>query len=134
MDISESVTAALAHETSVTELFYNRFLSRHPEVAEYFAGVDLRQQAVLLLIALAVVEQYFQQRFPSTGEYLRILGARHEKMGIPTALYADWRECLLDTLQEFHGSDWNKDLSQEWTEAIDLASQKMLDGYETATV
>ncbi len=45
-------------------------------------------------------------------------------------LYSDWRDCMLETLQDFHGNDWTDSLEQQWTEAINLAVDRMLEGYE----
>jgi hypothetical protein len=37
---------------------------------------------------------------------------------------------MLDTLAEFHGSDWDEKLANQWRTAIDLATAKMFEGYE----
>ena len=130
MDIAESGQAILRGNGTVSNLFYEKFLSRYPEVGHFFAETDMVHQAVMLRMALTMVEQYFRNRYPAMEEYLRIVGFRHKRRGIPQDLYSDWRDCMLDTLQEFHGTDWSDALEQQWTEAVNLSVDRMLEGYE----
>jgi hemoglobin-like flavoprotein len=84
----------------------------------------------MLRLALTMIEQYYRNRYEAMESYLRIIGFRHKRLEIPRDLYADWRDCLLDTLEAFHGKDWNEELERQWTEAINLAVETMLEGYE----
>ncbi|MBT4866453.1 MAG: hypothetical protein HON53_15220 [Planctomycetaceae bacterium] len=130
MDISESVKTILRRDKVVTDLFYTIFLDRYPDVRTYFEGVDLQQQAVMLGMALLMVEQHYQHRYPATERYLKVLGQRHSRREIPAELYSQWRDCLLETLSRFHGDGWSDELQQQWKEAVDLASDVMLSGYD----
>lgn len=130
MNISESVQHIMSRHDLVTDLFYIKFLDGYPDVRKYFEGIDLDQQAVVLKMALPVIEQYHRHGYPAAEQYLKVLGHRHEIRGVPPELYADWRDCLLDTLEQFHGQDWNDSLENEWTEAINLATDVMCQGYD----
>lgn len=57
MDIEESVGKILRRGEDVADLFYAKFLGRHPEARAYFADVNLKRQAVLLTMALKLIEQ-----------------------------------------------------------------------------
>jgi len=130
MAIEESVSRLLAEESAVGRLFYDRLLAQYPEVSEYFADTDLEQQAVVLTMALVMVETYFSHAYPASRHYLKVLGHRHHQREIPADLYSKFCECLLGTLAEFHGDDWTTELSTEWRDALDIASKAMLDGYK----
>jgi hemoglobin-like flavoprotein len=111
-------------------MFYQIFLTQHPEAQPYFEGVDLQRQGVLLTMALVVVEQYYSNPFPATANYLRYLGSRHHDRKIPLPLYAKWTDAMLQTLKQFHGDDWDDHLAQQWSEAIEQAIKRMSEGYD----
>ena len=130
MAIEESVQRLLTEKSTVVRLFYDRFVAEEPKVREYFADTDLEQQAVVLTMALVMVENYFSHAYPATRHYLKVLGHRHHLRQVPADLYPKFCECLLRTLAEFHGDDWSTELSTEWRDALDIASKAMLAGYK----
>jgi len=129
MDIHESVDRILGSEEVLGDMFYDTFLNRFPHVQQYFEGVNLRRQAVMLMMALLVVEQFETEKYPTTTKYLQELGAKHDELGIPKETYPYFREALLDTLARHLGSNWDDSLAQQWTSAIDNATEQMLKGY-----
>ncbi|MFN0054483.1 MAG: globin domain-containing protein [Planctomycetales bacterium] len=129
MTITQSVQAILSREVIVTDLFYDIFLDRHPAVRDYFVGVDLTQQAAVLRMMLLMIEHHYTQPTPAARHYLQVLGQRHAQRHIPPELFPHFRDCLLETLGRFHGSEWSPDLKREWHAAIDAASKTMLDAY-----
>ena len=130
MELAESVTFILGHKEAVIGSFYDRFLSDYPEVRQYFQGVDLKKQALMLTMALVAVEGYYSGEYPATEHYLRVLGHRHHLASVDVEHYPKFRDCLVATLAEIHGDSWNDDLDVQWSAAIDKAIQVMLDGYE----
>lgn len=131
MDIQDSVHKVLAQQEVVADLFYVIFLDRHPDILPYFEDVDLKRQAVMLSMSLLLIAHHYQYGFPTTESYLQILGHRHQvRRGIPAGAYGPFRDCLLETLERFHGNDWDEALARQWSEAIDLASRAMLSGYD----
>lgn len=130
MDIAESGQAILRSNGQISKLFYQNYLGRYPEIGRFFARTEMTHQAVMLRMALTMVEQYYRNRYEAMEAYLRIIGFRHKRMGISKEFYADWRDCMLDTLEDFHSDVWNDALEIQWTEAIDLAVDRILEGYE----
>ncbi len=114
----------------MAELFYAEFLTRYPDVKHYFDGVEMQHQATILRMSISIVAQYGQFQFPAVHDYLTILGYRHRQREIPTDLYADWRDCMLDTLEQFHNDEWNPELEYDWRQAIDSSISAMQEGYE----
>ena len=88
----------------------------------------MKVQASIVTMALASVEAYYTHHFPATGHYLRVLGQRHSDDGIQPDDFAKFRDVLLETLEEFHGADWNRALEDDWRDALQLAISTMLEG------
>lgn len=134
MDIAQSIQQIQSREEVVTDLFYDIFLDRHPEVREFFIGVNLHHQAVVLRMMLLVIERHYQQATPAMRDYLKVLGHRHAERKIPVDHYPGFRDCLLETLGRFHGTDWTVNLEREWRVAIEAATAAMLQGYSGPAV
>jgi hemoglobin-like flavoprotein len=129
MDIQESLHQILAHKENVVSLFYTIFLERHPEARAYFRGVDLQHQADLLRLALVLIERHASHPDPALEAYFQDLGAKHHWRGIPEALFPEFRDALLRTLEQFHGKDWGPPLAAQWQQALDRAVESMREGY-----
>ena len=130
MRIEESLADLLSQKEPVVRAFYDRFLIDVPEAATLFEGVDLKRQALMLTMGLIVVEAHSKDDFPSTQHYLHVLGDRHREWGVPRELFPRFRDCLIETLSNWHGADWSDELANAWSSAIDRAIQTMLEGYE----
>ena len=130
MTLEESLADLLSQKEPVVRAFYDRFLKDVPEAVRLFAGVDLKQQALMLTMGLIVVEAHSNGDFPSIQHYLHVLGDRHREWGVPRELFPRFRDCLVETLCGWHGEDWSDSLAKAWSSAIDRAVQTMLEGYE----
>jgi hemoglobin-like flavoprotein len=133
MDIQQSLARILEGKEPLADLFYMHFFEEYPEVKPFFARVNMKRQAVLLTVALQLSVQYYEHAFPAIAKYLQILGEKHQDWGIPREHYPKFRAAMLATLGRFHGKDWSAGLAQDWKDAIDLASAKMLEGYRPAS-
>lgn len=129
MDIAASSHEIQTHEQVVTDRFYEKFFARRPDIRRMFENADMKHQSIVLRMALLIIEQYYRFRYASAADYLKVLGHRHLRLGIDRSEYSEWRTCLLETLAEFHGSDWHDGLEKEWGEAADAAIERMLEGY-----
>ncbi len=130
MNIQESLHQVLASKKVFGEYFYETFFTRCPEAKKYFAGVNIERQAVLLTMALVVIEKQRESPYLAAEEYLKYLGTKHHAWRIPQHLYADWLDAMMETLAKFHGQDWNEALSRQWREAIEKVIGIMFLGYE----
>lgn len=129
MNLHDSVRRILEQKETMADMFYIIFLDRYPELRKHFEGVNLRNQSVLLTMALMVMERHAAGNFPATQMYLKYLGSKHHARGIPEDSYPKFREALLATLERFHSKDWTPALAAQWRHAIDHAAQTMLEGY-----
>ncbi len=133
MTLTESVSKILSQAGALTPRFYERFFDQVPEARPFFEATHMGHQAVVLRMALQMIEQFFTHGYEAIGEYLRLIGVKHRERGIPTELYSDWRETLLDTLEEFHGHEWDESLAEEWTGALNQSIDRMIEGYDLAS-
>ena len=129
MQLAESLSRVLSAPQLLGEKFYRHLFEQVPEVERFFEGIDMHRQAMLVTMALAVIQQHYDQRYPVTQLFLQYLGSGHSARGIPFDLYPKWRDAMLGTLAGFHGPDWNEELSGQWRNAIDLAINEMQSGY-----
>jgi hemoglobin-like flavoprotein len=130
MNIQESIHCILERRDCFADLFYIVFLDEYPQVRQHFLDIDLKHQAVLLTMALMVIERHYSAQYPATRMYLKYLGAKHQKRGISADLYPSFRDALLATLERFHSSNWDTNLANEWSGAIDEGIATMLEAYE----
>jgi hemoglobin-like flavoprotein len=129
MNISQSLDRIFQSQEAFGRSFYEVFLGRYPQLQEFFRDVDMERQAVLLTMALAVVERNRRNPTSTTNKYLRYLGAKHRDRNVPPELYPQFVDAMMESLARFHGDEWNASLSAEWHESIDRAIEPMLQGY-----
>jgi hemoglobin-like flavoprotein len=129
MTIHDSVHRILEQQATFADLFYLVFLESYPEVRRHFEGVNMKRQAMLLTMALMVMERHYSGSYPATRMYLQYLGTRHHDWGIPEDQFPSFRDALVATLMRFHGSEWNPQLAEQWQVAIDRTIDTMLEGY-----
>jgi hemoglobin-like flavoprotein len=127
--IAESIDRINKDGSVMTRRFYEIFFEKYPEVRPYFDGSDLGTQAVMLTMALNTLRHY-----PEISEgarmYLRVLGTKHSRRGVPLDLYPKFLEALMASLEEFHGADWDESLAREWRAGFGEAIEWIQDGYE----
>jgi hemoglobin-like flavoprotein len=130
MRIHDSVEKILRSKEVFGRQFYEVFFRKFPEVEQYFRGIDMERQSLVLTLAVSIVEQYFTRGYPATEKYLKYLGTQHHKRGIPREVYPMWRDAMLETLQNFLGNDWDEELAGEWRAAIQRSTTLMFEGYD----
>lgn len=133
MDIHQSLQHILNSKDVFGHAFYDVFFSRYPEALEYFGDVDMKRQALVLTMALTVIQQYYSNNYSTVEQYLQVLGSQHHRRQIPPDLYPKWRDAMLEALESFHGKDWDPTLAREWRDAIEVGIEPMLRGYEERT-
>lgn len=133
MHLDESIDRILRNSSLFGAVFYRRFFEAAPQASKYFDGVDMRRQAYVLTMALTLIRQYHDRRYPVAYDYLVYLGTKHSERKIPVDLYNTWRAVMLDTLKGFHGEDWSAESERQWAEAIDACIDAMMEGYARHT-
>jgi hemoglobin-like flavoprotein len=130
VDIHQSLKTILDSDTLFGEAFYKTFFERCPDAKQYFDGINMERQALVVTMALTLIEQHYTNGYSAVEQYLRHLGNRHKERHVPPPLYPQWRDAMLAVLEDFHGEDWGEALAGQWREAIDGVSDSMLFGYD----
>ncbi|MHC4879047.1 MAG: globin domain-containing protein [Planctomycetota bacterium] len=130
MQLDESLQRVLADKDPIIRRFYDRFLAEQPQAERLFVDVDLEKQALMLTMALIVVEASSRDSYPAVEHYLHVLGDRHREAGIPRELFTPFRDCLIDTIRLSQIDDWDDELTVAWRQALDRATETMFQGYE----
>ena len=93
--------------------------------------LDPRQQGLNLPLppALQSMVEHHLHHHVVTKHYLRLLGNRHHRLGIPVSDYQKFETSLLTTLGEFHAERWDEDLAKRWRSACTEAMQLMGEGH-----
>jgi hemoglobin-like flavoprotein len=128
--ITESLDKILSNRELLTQRFYTENLFKtHPEFASYFDGANMKVQSLMLMMALQGVVCVISGSYPAVEQYLRYLGTKHHRRGIPQELYPKFCDVLLATVEEFHGEAWNEELACQWRAALEGATAMMREGY-----
>ena len=130
MEIRESLQKVLDSRDLFGTIFYEEFFGRYPEVKKYFEGVDMDRQALVLTMALTVIEHQYNGTYGAVSHYLQHLGTAHHRRGIPLDLYPKWIDTMLVTLERFLGKDWDLALSEQWRSALEKTFAAMQPGYQ----
>jgi hemoglobin-like flavoprotein len=130
MQIAESLDRILSERQLVTERFYTEKLFKvHPEFIPFFSNTNMRVQPLMLTVALQGVVSLVGGKYPAVQEYLRYLGTRHRRHGVPQDLIPKFCNMLVATVEEFHGEAWDEELARQWRTALERATAIMLEGY-----
>ena len=130
MELRDSIRQVQAAKPVFGSAFYERLFHRHPALQEFFRDITMEHQASVLTMQLSVVEAYYVDESLAAENYLRLLGTKHLDRGIPPDAYPHFRDVLVESLEEFHGTSWTDELGAKWRDAIDRSVAVMLEGYE----
>lgn len=107
--------------------FYENLFTASPEAKPLFAGTDLAAQQKKLLASLVLVVENLRNGDVLTST-LKGLGARHVKYGALPEHYPLVGSALLQTFEQYLGTDWTPPVKQAWVDAYGAITELMLDG------
>ncbi|MGD1901111.1 MAG: globin family protein [Geitlerinemataceae cyanobacterium] len=107
--------------------FYDRLFTDYPDAKPLFVHTDVKEQSKKLLASLVFVVENLKSPGKLT-DALKGLGARHVKYGALPEHYPLVGNTLLNTFEEYLGSDWTPDVKQAWVDAYGVITEVMLDG------
>ncbi|MCP9874701.1 globin domain-containing protein [Synechococcus sp. Cruz CV-v-12] len=119
----------LADGSRLTAIFYAKLFERYPGVRALFP-TDMRAQEGKLMDSLRAVVAHLEAPQGLQAE-LRAMGARHVKYGAKTEHYPLVRDLLIESMADAAGKGWSPELNAEWTQAISIVSDIMLEGAAT---
>lgn len=110
------------------ELFYHKLFEKAPQIRHLFAN-DVTEQAGRLTYMLTYVVSRLD-KLDTILEDVQRLAIRHNKYGAEPKHYMIVGECLLATLKEGLGEDWNDESMHAWATAYDIIATAMIQAQE----
>lgn len=107
------------------EVFYQRLFEKYPATREFFSKTDMSKQARSLAGALALVVAGVEKGENITP-VLKSLGDRHKTYGVLPEHYPIVGEVLIESFQNFLGSQWTPAFQEAWSEAYGVIVQTMI--------
>jgi class 3 adenylate cyclase/hemoglobin-like flavoprotein len=107
-------------------MFYEKLFEIAPAVKPLFQGVDIRVQGSMLMNMLAAAVKGLD-RIDELAPQLQELGRRHAAYGARVEHYAAVEACLLYTIEQVMGSDFNVDVKLAWTQIYNFVAQTMIE-------
>lgn len=115
----------------LTLQFYDLLFERYPQAEPLFADTTRQAQGKMLAEALTAVLENLDNA-PWLQETLSGLGAKHERYGVTREMYPWVGECLIATMADVAGDDWDKPTEQAWVDAYGAICDLMWTGYADA--
>ena len=106
------------------EIFYHKLFERAPRIRHLFKE-DVSEQAGRLAYMLTYIVGRLD-KLDTILEDVQRLAIRHNNYGAQPEHYAIVGECLLATLKEGLGKNWNKELEKAWASAYTILSDAMI--------
>lgn len=115
--------------TELTHDFYDLLFARYPGVRVMFP-TDMKAQEKKLFDSLTMVVNNLDDT-AAVRQRLVELGQRHEQYGAKPEHYPLICSLLLETMAKTAGLAWTPELAAEWSQALQLVSETMLQGGRT---
>jgi hemoglobin-like flavoprotein len=113
-----------------TERFYRRLFDAQPGLRAMFPE-DMSVQKKKLLDSLRVVIAHLHTPAQVRAQ-LEELGRAHARYGVKPDQYPIVCEMLVAAMGDESGGEWTAELNDDWSSAIRLVSEIMLEGAQTA--
>ena len=107
------------------EVFYHKLFERAPQIRHLFKD-DVTEQAGRLAYMLTYIVSRLD-KLDTVVEDIQKLAVRHNKYGAKPEHYEIVGECLLATLEEGLGKDWNIQLKKAWGTAYGILANAMIE-------
>jgi nitric oxide dioxygenase len=116
---------------AASESFYSKLFERAPQVRHLFKE-DISEQAAKLGFTLTYVVSRLD-KLDTILEDVQKLAIRHNNYGAEPAHYALVGECLLATLEEGLGADWNNQLKEAWATVYGILADAMIQAQQESS-
>lgn len=125
--IRSSLTRVAEREPEFVAAFYQRLFGRYPQVRPLFSRHTPERQQAMLRGAILAAVGHLEDPDWLTRE-LGVMGERHFDYGVSDEMYAWVGECLLDTLAEAAGEEWDQAQHDAWAAVYGVMRDLMLAG------
>ena len=112
----------------LVERFYANLFAKHPQVRPMFPS-EMAEQKKKLLASLVLVMQNLRKP-ENLADPLKKLGAKHVHYKTQPEHYPVVRDTLVGVMKDMAGSQWNDQLTSDWSGALDFIASVMLEGHK----
>ena len=103
--------------------FYDNFISRSEEIAEFFRNRDMPQLKHKLQETLQMLADTAEGR-PGAGLYIEMLGRIHQRLAVQRRHLCMWEEALLETV-ECYDDEFDSEVQAAWREVVESVIERM---------
>ena len=126
LEASFNLLAPRAEE--LVDRFYANLFAKNPGVRPMFP-TEMSEQKKKLLAAITLVVQNL--RTPEKlADPLKKLGGKHVHYKTQPEHYPIVRDTLVGVMADMAGSQWNPQLTSDWSGALDFVASVMLEGHK----
>lgn len=123
--LQESFRPLLDAQPSLADRFYANLFAAHPQLRTMFPREMVNQKRKLLDMLNLIIENL---RAPQTVvPALKKLGVSHVGYGARPEHYPIVAKMLMSAIAELSGERWTAELNADWSSALKLVTQIMLD-------
>ncbi len=126
--VLQSLTWIEPKSDLIARAFYQRLLSKHPDLAVMFANTDMSRLGKQLVATFAWAVRHRDDP-ASLQERLRQLGMRHKLLGVSPEHFDLVGECFLAALESELGADFSEALRHAWVQAYLMVVSAMQSAY-----
>lgn len=102
------------------ETLYKKLISKQPDTLKYFSNTNMHHLYSMLSKSVTyVVLNSSSSSVQSDSYFLRIVELHNRKLKIPKSYVQDWRDSLIETIEELDSELTPEELNH-WIEAIDI--------------
>ncbi|MCR9160126.1 MAG: globin domain-containing protein [Nannocystaceae bacterium] len=125
--LQSNLELVVSRDPDLMQIFYTTLFERYPSVQPLFGRNSRDEQAKMLTEAVAMlVSKVDDPQFVETT--MLAVGRKHVDYGVEDHMYAWVGECLVATLAQVSGEDWNDALEDGWTATLEAISAIAIQG------
>lgn len=118
--IINSFSRLSEHGNMFWETLYKKLISRRPDTLKYFSNTDMHYLYTMLSKSVTyVVLNSSSNSVQSDSYFQKIVDIHNRRLQIPKSYVQDWRDSLIETIQELDIELTSEDL-KIWIETIDI--------------
>ena len=128
MDIAllkQSFSMVAAQKEDFAQSYYQRLFKYYPEITSLFARTNMKRQGSSLMATLAAVIAGVE-RGDNLLPTLQKLGVKHYQYGVKPDHYPLVGGVLLETFDEYLGTEFTVGMQDAWNQAYELISEHMI--------
>jgi hemoglobin-like flavoprotein len=127
-EIKRSYGRALSNKNLMDD-FYDKLIGRHPEIANKFAGIDLKKQQEVLKQSLSMAILFPQDNLIATHAMNRVRGSHsRDKLNVNPALYQHWLDAFMSVMSE-SDPEFTPLLEEHWRAVLSHVLDHIKSGY-----